>query len=31
MDLIDLAQEGGRLCENDNEYLGFVKWGKLFD
>jgi len=29
MDLIDLAQEGGRLCENDNEYLGFVKWGKF--
>jgi len=31
MDLIDVAQEGGLLCDSDNEHLGFVKCGEFFD
>ena len=31
MDLIDLAQEGGRLCNSDNEHLDFVKGWEFFD
>jgi hypothetical protein len=31
MDLIDLTQDGGRLCESNNEHLGFVKCGEFFD
>jgi hypothetical protein len=31
MDLIDLAQEGDRLCGSDNERLGFVKCGEFYN
>jgi hypothetical protein len=31
MDLIDLAQEGGRLCDSDNEHLGILKCGEFCD
>jgi len=31
MVLIDLAQDGGRLCDSDNKHLSFVKCEEFFD